>query len=237
MSRLTASLGLDVRLQSRSGLYAVGVMAAVLFGLAGRFIFSAEHAGRVLAGFYFLAIGSTTYMFGASVVLLEKSDGTLSALRTTPLTARDYLLSKVLTLSAFAVIESAIVYCVGFWGSGVSILLLLVGVLALGPPYVCLGLGQVAPHDSVFGFLIPWAVVVSMVLQLPVFYLLDIGPAWLWHLIPTHGPLLLMLGASEPLEPWRWGYAVVVSLASLGLSAWWARRRFATHIRLQEGSA
>lgn len=185
MSLIAATLKLDIRLQARSKLYAIGIGVALLLGLIGRFLFDPEHAGRLLAAFYLLGIGGTTYVFSASLVLLDKSQGTLQALRTTPLTSTAYLSSKVVTLTSFAVLESAIVYAVAFVGAPLDLWLLATGVVSLGAFYTLVGLGQVASQDSVLAFLMPGALVVGSVLQLPVLYILDVGPALAWHLIPT----------------------------------------------------
>ncbi len=234
MKPLAATLKLDVQIQARSKLYTIGIAVAVVMGLVGRFLFDPDHAGRVLAAFYLLGIGSTTYIFGASVVLMEKSQGTLHALRTSPLTATTYIASKTITLTAFAAVESAIVYVIAFYGAPINPLPLALGVVVLGVLLVFVGMGQVAPHDSVFAFLIPGALIVGSVLQWPFLYVLGIGPPVLWHLIPTQGPVLLMLGASEPLPPWQWVYAAGMSALALAAAHIWAQRRFARFIRLRE---
>jgi len=92
----------------------------------------------------------------------------------------------------------------------------------------------VASHDSVTAFLLPGAVLVALVLELPMFHVIA-GPFPPWYLIPTQGSLLLILGATESLEVWQWVYAVVVSLMSIGLAFWWTRSRFARSIGFQEG--
>ena len=233
MSLLSATLKLDVQLQARSKLYTIGIVVAILLGLAGRFLVPTDYAGRLLAVFYLAGLGGTTYMFGASLVLLEKSEGTLQALRTTPLTSTAYIASKVITLTSFALVESAIVYAVAFFGVPLNPVPMILGVVCLGVLYTLVGLGQVASHDSVTAFLFPGAVLVSAVLQLPIFHVIA-GPFSLWYFIPTQGSLLLMLGATETLEPWQWVYATVVSLVSIVVAFWWAKRRFARFIALQE---
>jgi len=233
MSTLFATLKLDVRLQTRSKLYAIGIFVALLMGLAGRYIVHPDYAGRVLAVFYLVGIGSTTYFFAAALVLLEKSEGTLQALRTTPLTSTAYILSKVITLTSFALLESAIVYAVAFVGVPFNPTPMIFGVVFLGVIYTLVGLGQVASHDSVTGFLFPNAVVVTLIMELPMFYVIS-GPDPIWYLIPTHGSLLLMLGATESLALWQWTYAVAVSLVSIVVAFWWAKRRFTRSIGLQE---
>jgi fluoroquinolone transport system permease protein len=107
-------------------------------------------------------------------------------------------------------------------------------VLSLGLLYTFVGLGQVSSYDSVTTFLFPGALVVSLILQLPFLHVLGVPPGFAWYLVPTQGPLLLMLGAFERLEAWQWLYGVSVSvLAVMGAYAF-ARVRFRRHVRLQE---
>ena len=81
-----------------------------------------------------------------------------------PLAAREYIVSKALTLSAFALVEAAIVVLVAGRAELESPILLVLGVLVLGACYTLVGVGQVAPYRSVTSFLFPGAVVVSLVL-------------------------------------------------------------------------
>lgn len=236
MSLLWATIKLDVRLQARSKLYAIGVVVALLFGVAARFFFDPANAPTVLACFFLLGTGGTTYFFCAAMVLLEKSQGTLRALRTTPLTSGVYIGSKMITLVSFALLESLIVFAIVYQGSSAQIQLLpmFAGLLILSVLQVFLGLALVAPHDSITAFIFPTALIAGVAMQLPVFYALQVGPASLWYLAPTQGPFLLMLASAKPLQSWQLGYALLTSAAALGLSYLWCRRRFSRFIRLQE---
>ncbi len=233
MSGLVATIKLDIRCQARSGLYAVGIFTAVLFGLLGRLI-PVEYAGRTLSVIYLLSLSTTTYLFCAVQVLADRTQGTLQALRATPLTARTYMLSKILTLTTISLVEAALIHAVGFWGVALDPLPLLLGVIVLGLLYACIGLGQVAGHSSVLTFLLPGAAMVGTVSQLPVLHVLGIGPSALYYLIPSTAPLLLMLATSQALSAWQWVYAIAVSIGAIGVAAWWARQRFRHHIQLSE---
>ena len=230
---LLATLKLDVKLQARSKLYGVGIAVAVILGVLGRFLIGPDYAAKGVPILYLLGLGGTTYIFGASLILMEKSQGTLQALRVTPLTTGQYLSSKLITLILFAAVEGAIVQVIGFWGVSFNPLPLAAGVLTLGLMNTLVGLGQVASHDSVLKFLMPGAALIGSAMQWPFLGVLEIGPEWLWYAIPTNGPLLMMLAAFEPLDLWQWVYAIVMTTASIALAAWWARRRFRTHIRLR----
>lgn len=236
MSGLVATLKHDLRLQARHNLYKIGLFVAVLLGLAGRWALPPAHAGRGLVAFYVLGIGGTTFMFGASMLLLEKGQGTLQALRVSPITTRDYLASKVLTLSAFALAESLVVLGLAGQGAAVSPGPLVAGILTLGAAYTLIGVGLAAGHEAVTSFLLPSGVAVAMVLQLPFLFLLGVGPAALWYAFPTQPALLLMLGAFEPLSAAQWGYAGLYGAGVVGGAYLFCRARFRRFVRLPEAA-
>ena len=234
MRRLAATMQLDVKLQARNQLYVIGVFVAVALGLMLRFLIPVEYVGRGLAAFYVMGLGGTTFMFGASMVLLEKGERTLEALRVSMVTTTDYVASKAVTLTGFALVESAIVYAIAARGVETNFGWLLLGALVLGVFYTLLGLGLAAAYDAVTQFLLPTGALVGMILQLSFLSLVGVGPWWLWYLIPTQAPLLLLQAAFEPLEAWQWAYAAGMSTAML-LAAWFfCHRRFRTWIRLPE---
>jgi fluoroquinolone transport system permease protein len=234
VSRLTATMALDIKIQARSKLYALGIGVALAMGLMVRFLVPTAHIGRGLAAFYVLGLGGTTYMFGASMLLLDRADGTLEALRCSMITTSDYVLSKALTLTGFALVESVIVYAIAARGVDTDFVVLFVGAVVLGVLYSLLGLALAAPHRALTTFLLPWGTFWAMVLQLPFLSLIGVGPDLLWYAIPTQAPLLILQGAFEPLEPWQWAYAVGTSLGSIGAAWWFVRRRFRAHVRLPE---
>ncbi|MEO1370289.1 MAG: hypothetical protein AAFX50_24160, partial [Acidobacteriota bacterium] len=197
-----------------------------------RVFFDPDQAAWALPVMYLLMVGASTYFIGAAMVLLEKSQGTLAVLRTSPLRPGSYLLAKMLSLGSLLAAECAVLYFVGFgidaeverwWSLGL-------GLFLLSTLQTAIGLGQVAPHRSVTSFLIPGAALLGSVLQLPVFYVMEAGPPWLWYLIPTHGAFLLLLGAWRDLETWQWLYAAGVGTVAALWSIRWARRRLETHM-------
>ncbi len=236
MTGLPATLAVDVRRQARSGLYAVGILGAVLFGLVGRFVFPQRYAGEVLSGLFLLSLSSTTFIFCAAQVLMDRTEGTLLALRASPLTADAYILSKVITLTLFSSIEALIIYLIAFRGAPLHLLPLALGVLGIGLMYALIGLGLVARHDSVLSFLLPSAALTGTVTQLPVFFVLDVGPPALYYAIPSMGPLLLMLASARTLAPWQWAYALAMTAGFSLATGLWARRRFHRHIALSRTS-
>lgn len=227
-----AQLRLDVRLQARSRLYVIGIIVSIMLGAMGRFLIGPQHGAQAVPIVYLLGLGGTTYIYGATMVLLERSEGTLLALRVSPLSASTYLLSKVLTLTAFATLEGVIVHAIGFWGVSVDAVPLIAGVLAVASLNALIGLGHVAAHTHLFSWLIPGALIVSSVLQWPALFVLKVGPPAVWYLLPTQGPLLLMMAGFTALEPWQWAYAALSTTLSLAGLWWWSHRRIAQYLGL-----
>jgi fluoroquinolone transport system permease protein len=230
MSRLAASLLLDTRLQGRNKLYHIGIALAIGLGVAGRSFFEREALGLVLPVFYLLFLGGTTYMFGASMLILERGERTLDAARVTPLRVSEYIASKVATLSAFALLESLIILFLALGATGFDLPLLIVGIVVMGVFYTLLGVAQVAPYDSVTDFLVPGAMVVMILLQLPLFHVIGVWPSPFWYIVPTLAPLVLMEGAFRPLATWEWIYALGYSALSITAAYRFARVRFAAHL-------
>lgn|GEM_PF-1055852 len=234
MSRLVATMRLDAKLQARNRLYAIGVFVALAMGAMVRFLVPEDSVGRGLTAIYILGLGSTTFMFGASMLLLEKGERTLQALRISMVTTGDYVMSKAITLTAFAIVEGLLIYAVAARGVDTQFGLLLLGMSVLGVFYTFVGLGLATSYEAVTTFLLPTGALVAMVFQFPFLSLLDVGPWWLWYVIPTQAPLLLLQAAFEPIETWQWIYAGVMSAAMLAGGWWYCRRRFRAWIRFPE---
>lgn len=232
MNRLLRTLGLDVRLQARNSLYHIGVGLAVVLGVAGRSLFPHEAQKVALPAFFLLFLGGSTYIFVAGMILLEKGEGTLDALKVTPLRLREYVGSKVATLSAFAMVESVIVLLIAHGPRGFNPVALLVGIGAMSLLYTLIGVAQVARYDSVTDFLIPWAMVVMTVLQLPVFPLLGIWSSPIWYAIPTQAPLLIIEAAFRPIRAWEWVYAIGYGSLAIAASYRLARSQVARHLAM-----
>jgi fluoroquinolone transport system permease protein len=211
-------------------LYHIGIGVALVPGLGARQFLDREVIGFLLPVFFLGALGGTTFMFVAGMVLFEKCERTLDALTVTPLKTRDYLLSKLATLTAFGAVESLIVLLLAYGPADFNAAALLAGILIMGALYTLIGIAQVVRYDSVTEFLMPGAILVSAVLQLPFLHALDIWPSPIWYVVPTQAPLLLMKGAFRPIATWEWFYAIGYSVVGLAASYRLAEGQFTKYI-------
>jgi fluoroquinolone transport system permease protein len=229
VKHLAVSLLLDARLQARNKLYAIGIGLALAIGVGARQFFSPDAAAALLPGVWLGAVGNTTFLFVAGMLLLEKGERTLDAIIVTPLRLPTYLASKVLTLSGFAAVESIIVLLL-VHGPGVDPLALGLGLLLLGAQYTLASIAQVVTCDSVNDFVIPFGAITMALLQLPSLDAFGIWSHPALYLVPTEAAVVLMRGGFRPLASWEWGYALGYGGLSLAALAWLAHARFVRHV-------
>lgn len=230
---LTAALRMDARLQRRYGLWWattfvvalwVGVLWLVPDGLLG-------------AAMPYLLMADLEFMlfFIAGAVFLEKGERTLFALLTTPLRFRHYLASKLVTLSALALLTCVVVTLVDH-GAGVDPLTFLGGVVSMALLMVLAGFVTAPLFPSISEWLLPSTLLLA-VANAPVLHYSGLYPHALFYLVPTEGPLLL-LGAAfgqVSLTGWQTGYAVGYPLLWIAGLCLLARRVFDRYVIAREG--
>lgn len=236
MNRLLSTVRLDVTVQARSKLYAIGIGIAVVFGLVIRALIGREFLDLALPAVVLFGMGGTTYVFVAGMVILEKAEHTIDAQLVTPLRVSEYLSSKLLTLTLFALLECVIIVAIAWGPSEIRIVPLLAGILFMGSFFTLCGLTRVARHGSVTGFLMPGAFLWGLIMPLPLLDHFGLWPSPIWYLWPTQAHLLLLKAGFAPVAAWKLAYAVLYSAASVALAYRWARRAFDRYVVRTVGS-
>ena len=90
----------------------------------------------------------TTFFFMAGLMLLERDEGTLTALAVSPLTPGAYLATRTVTLTALAAVETIMLVLIAFDAGG-SWLLVLSGTSALGVIYTGFGAAVATRYASI----------------------------------------------------------------------------------------
>jgi len=189
-------LRFDIIVQARNGFYwaSVFVVLAISALLAAMPIAVISNPGVWVPALAAFNLQITTFFFVAGLLLLEKDEGTLTALGASPLSARKYLLARTATLTTLAAAETLVIIWFGFglataWA-------LFAGIGALGITYTCFGVAVAARYDSINSLLLPASVIVT-VLLLPLLGHFGLAPRLLlvWH--PMEPAITLMRAAYE----------------------------------------
>ena len=236
MTRLLNTMKLDVTVQVRNRLYAIGIGVGVLMAVILSQLISPEQFATTLPVILLLVVGGSTLLYVAGMIVFEKDEGTIHAMIVSPLRVFEYLWSKILTLTTLATIESIIMI-----GGALLIIsfnqaltlpnipILLLGIVAMGVMYTLIGIIMIVRYDKITDFLVPLVIIASL-LQLPFLHFLDVVVSPLFLIIPTSAPTMLMKGAFVPLTTEEWLYAFIYTAVILVVLTVWASRAFQTHI-------
>lgn len=241
MSRLISAMKIDLLVQVRTNLYAIGIGAGVLVAAGMAWLANPDQLPAWVPTLMLLVTGGSTMLYVAAMILFEKEQGTLNATIVSPMRTSEYLWSKIVTLTFLALVESSVMIGGGMLLMSFSdrvtlphIPLLLAGIIAIGVMYTLVGIVLIVRYDKITDFLIP-VTAVAVILQLPFLYFIGWVQSPILLVIPTSAPTVLMQGAFGPLETWEWLYACGYSAALLVALTIWAHRAFHKHIIMKVG--
>ncbi len=223
MSRLASAVRWDVRTQWRQGLYYAALFVALLWTAL---LFGTPPAARELFVPFvvFFDLSVFGFFFMAGILYLEKGEGVLQALVTSPLRRGEYLAAKVATLSLLAVLTSILMVLL-LYGWQVNWLMLALGVGLNSWLLVLIGFILAVRYDGIGEFLMPSALY-TIPTQIPLLGYFDVWHSPLIYLVPTQPAMLLIEAAFRPIAAWELVYALAYLALALALVSWWARRAF-----------
>ncbi|MEM7538423.1 MAG: hypothetical protein AAF639_40015 [Chloroflexota bacterium] len=244
MKRLLSTMKVDLTVQVRNNLYTIGIVVGVLIAVVLWQISPPDQLHWIIPVFMMLAVGGTTLLYVAGMILFEKDEGTINAVIVSPLRISEYLWSKIITLGALATVESIVMIggamlLILWFGDAARMMMpnvpiLLAGIVTIGVIYTLIGIVLIVRYDKITDFLMPMAAY-AVILQIPFLHFMGMIEHPLFLAIPTSAPTLLMQGAYIDLMAWEWLYAIgYTALIIAGLTVW-AHRAFQTHIVMKVG--
>jgi fluoroquinolone transport system permease protein len=182
----------DARLQLRNGIY--GAYAFVVALYAALLVWAGVALPTwVPAVLIFTDPAALGFFFLGALMMLERSERVRIALAVSPLSAGEYLLAKVLTLTLVALAACAILIAVTPARDDPSLLLLAVALTSV--QYVGIGVPIAVRFRTVNAYLIGSAGFLTPIVAPAFLALLDPFPTWT-VLIPAVSQLRLMLVAT-----------------------------------------
>ncbi|RDI72732.1 ABC transporter permease [Halopelagius longus] len=226
-ARLATLIRSDVTLQRRYGFYAVYAFVTVAFALGLRAVPDAE-----VPRFFTLVVLSDPALLGfyfvGALVLFEKGEGVLDALVTTPVSVSEYLLSKVVSLTALALLVTFVIALLAV-GTAFDPVVLFAAVALTVPFYVLVGFVAVARFDTLNAYFMS-AIVYMTALSLPVVGLFGLVESPLFYLFPVQASLVLLAAVFEPASATMLAYGVGYLLVATAVAWVAARRAFVRHV-------
>ncbi|MCH2471045.1 MAG: ABC transporter permease [Gemmatimonadetes bacterium] len=222
MSRLTSTLRLDAQLQARNKVYLIIGVAAFAFPFAFDALLTPDQLQFFMPVLIMYGVSMTTVFLVGVLLLIERSQGTLSVVMVSPLRPAEYLASKLITLTVLALVESAIMAVVAY-GLGFSFAWFVLAVVMRASMGVAVGVAVGVRFRSITRFLVP-AIGLSLAFDLPNIWYFELWPSPLFYLWPSMPPLLLAKAAFVEVEPLQLVYALLYGALVVGAALIWASR-------------
>ena len=224
MNAFATALRWDVVWQARNGFYWASVCVVVLLG--GLLVALPDEAAANAALWVpALAVGMlqvTTFFFVAGLLLLERSEHTLTALAVSPVSPAGYLAVRMVTLIALATVETMSVVWLAF-GLTTTWPLVVAATAAMGVVYTGIGVVVASRYSSLNRLLLPASMVIT-VLLLPLLPHFGLAPRSAFLLHPIEPALTLIRAAYQPTTPTDLAFGVVGCIAWGTASFWWGQQ-------------
>jgi fluoroquinolone transport system permease protein len=220
----------DLRLQARRGFPAAYAVVTFFYVLLLRAAPDAVH-DRALPALLFSDPAALGGFFIGGLLLLERGEGTLTALFVTPVRTADYLAAKVVSLTALA-LAASLALALATARAPVRWLPLALSVALTSSMIVLAGIAVASRIATVNQYFFAISVA-GLPLGLPLAGTLHLGHTRLFMLIPS-GPALRLMESSlrgEPVAPAAVGACVAALLAWNGLAWIWAARWLERYVR------
>jgi fluoroquinolone transport system permease protein len=226
-----AALRWDVVLQARNGFYWASAFVILVIGGLLLAVPEAARANEAVWVPAILAVNLpiTTFFFMAGLMLLERDEGTLTALAVSPFTPGGYLATRTVTLTALAAVETIVLVLVAFDATP-SWLFVFSGTAALGVIYTGIGAVVATRYASVNALLLPASLVVTLLLA-PLLAHVGVAPHSLFVLHPVEPALALMRAGYVSADVGELAFGAVGSLAWGAVIFVWARRHVSRLMR------
>ncbi len=220
MSRLSATLRLDAQLQARNKVYLIVAVVVFMVAFALRALFIPEQLLFFMPLVALSGVGATAFVLVGVLLMLERGEGTLDVVLVSPLRPAEYLASKLLTVTALALVEGTLIAGIGY-GLDISVPWLLLAVLLRAGLVAAVGVALAVRCRSITDFLLPVAAF-SLAFDLPVIWYLELWPSPLFYLWPTLPSLILAKAAFMPVAPLQLVYACAYGALAVGAAVFWA---------------
>lgn len=200
MSKAAVLLAHDARLQYRYGIY-------VAYAFVVGFYIAALTLGRgilpdwAVAALIYTDPAAVGFFFLGALMMLEKAEGVRAALAISPVTSLHYLIGKLISLTALAVIASAVLLLVH--GAAPHPALLIATVTLISLTFIGIGVPVAILFRTVNEYLIGSSAFLTPLIAPAFLALLDPMPAWLaiWPPVAQFRLLLVSLGYAEADDP------------------------------------
>ncbi len=235
ISRLSHAIRWDIRIQFRYGFYYAAAVISTIWVLV--FWNVAEpYKIKYLPAFLLSNLNIGTFFFVGGLILFEKNQRTIDALLVTPLTFKEYILSKTCSLIILGLLENLIVIIFVFKGLYINYFMIFISIIGMASLYTLFGIGFTVKYRDVTDFIFP-SMLIMFILELPLLAYIGIsGSVWtiIYYFTPMQPLLNIARLSSETFVLWEIIYTIVGIVFWFTIAYIYAKRRYIRYIVKKE---
>ena len=231
--RLIRALRQDLSFQYRHGFYHAYLIIGLLY--IALLLYIPEDFRTLATGLLLFSDPAMLgFFFVGAIILLEREEGIIEGLFVTPLRVMEYLMARVISLSALALVTAFLIAFIVL-GSGFNYVLLLAGLSLTAIFFTLLGITLAVKVKTVNQYLIS-SILYSIIIAVPILEFLNIFDTFLFYLWPTRASLILILEAfGEQVACSEIIGSLLALLAWTIIGLFWANRSFYKYVILRIG--
>lgn len=217
--RFMGALKTDTKFQYKQGFYAVYILLTIMYLVIIQKIPQGVIKEYAVPLIVFSDPSFVGFFFIGGIVMLEKQQGIIDLLAVTPLSPKEYLISKSVSLGILAVIASLMIAIAAHKG-GTNIVLLIISVFLTSVFFTLYGFIVAAGCRTInqyFVKMVPY----MLIALLPCFSVIDFEYSWLLGLLPSAAGLMLTLGVFRGISSYE-ASLYIASMCIWNILIFWA---------------
>ncbi|QUI22673.1 ABC transporter permease [Vallitalea pronyensis] len=194
--RLKGALITDFKFQLKQGFYTIYALLIIMY-MVVLSLLPASYKHFVLPVLIYSDPAFVGLFFIGGIIMLEKIQGVINYLVITPLYIKEYLLSKILSLSVLAVGAGVAITLSSGYNGYVNYAFMCLGVFLSSIFFILIGVMIVTKCHSLNQYIV-YMIPPMLVLTLPCLSLFGSGYAYVWTILPSVAGLRILRGAFAP---------------------------------------
>lgn len=182
----------DTKFQFKQGFYLIYIILTLIYMIAVSKL--PDNINSIIVPLIIFSDPSVIgFFFIGGIIMLEKGQGVLELLTITPLKTKEYLISKVISLTLVATFAGTLIAMINTKG-GFDIILLIIGIILCSTFFTLYGVICAAgckTMNQYFVRMIPYMIIIII----PCFGLIDFKYSYILNFFPSLASLRIIYGA------------------------------------------
>lgn len=193
--RIAGALKTDFKFQVKQGFYVIYLFITIFYMIILSFL-PKDYLKIILPILIFSDPSVVGFFFIGGIIMLEKLQGILSCIVVTPLRIKEYILSKVISLSILAVVAGSAIALVSGYEGQINFIILALGIFFISVFFVLVGIVVVVGCKTLNQYFVKM-VPFMLFIALPCFSLIGFKFSYVFTIFPSVAGLRIIFGAFD----------------------------------------